>query len=119
MNDISYFMVIFIISLLAFSICYFLIGRNQEYLINLEGGSEEDYPVYNTMIGAFHHVYLSAMGEFDTEAYFLGEMSPLLIIFFHLLSFFMCIHLLNMLIAIMGESFSKNNEVSEAKTKIS
>lgn len=31
----------------------------------------------------------------------------------------MCIHLLNMLIAIMGESFSKNNEVAEAKTKIS
>lgn len=31
------------------------------------------------------------------------------------MSFFMTIHLLNMLIAMMGESFAKNNDEGEAK----
>ena len=35
------------------------------------------------------------------------------------LSFFVCIILLNMLIAMMGDSFQKNNEMAEAKKKIS
>ena len=46
-------------------------------------------------------------------------MGPILGILFLMLSFFMCIHLLNMLIAMMGESFSHNNEVAESKKKMS
>ena len=46
-------------------------------------------------------------------------MSPALIIMFIFLSFFMCIHMLNMLIAIMGEIFSNNNENKESKKKMS
>ena len=38
---------------------------------------------------------------------------------FFLLSLFMCIHLLNMLIAIMGQSFDKNAEIAESNRKIS
>jgi hypothetical protein len=38
---------------------------------------------------------------------------------FIILTFFMLIHMLNMLIAIMGETFSKNNEVAESKKRIS
>ena len=30
----------------------------------------------------------------------------------------MCIHMLNMLIAIMGESFSQNNEIAAAKKRM-
>ena len=71
------------------------------------------------MIGAFDHVYLSSLGEFDTGSYYNNEMQPWLFILFMGLSFFMCIHLLNMLIAIMGDSFASNNEVKEAKKKIS
>ena len=46
-------------------------------------------------------------------------MEPILTILFLLLSFFMCIHLLNMLIAIMGQSFDRNNEICESNRKIS
>ena len=128
MGDIKYFMVIFIIVEVAFVTAYYCIGRNQrlDNFIATDGGIGEDYnpPGYATVMGAIDHVYLSSLGEFDTEAYF-GEdhsfntMTPILILLFVGLSFFMCIHLLNMLIAIMGESFSQNNEVREAKKKIS
>ena len=46
-------------------------------------------------------------------------MEPYLIFLFLLLSFFMCIHMLNMLIALMGESFAKNSEVAEANKRMS
>ena len=34
------------------------------------------------------------------------------------MSFFMCIHLLNMLIALMGDSFQKNNEMADTEKVI-
>ena len=34
------------------------------------------------------------------------------------ISFFLVIHLSNMLIAIMGESFTKNNEIKESKKRV-
>ena len=46
-------------------------------------------------------------------------MTPILVFLFIGLSFFMCLHMLNMLIAIMGESFSNNNEHKESKAKMS
>jgi len=70
-------------------------------------------------MGSLDHVYKSALGEFDTDQYYDNEMTPVLIILFVGLSFFMCLHLLNMLIAIMGESFAQNNENKEAKKKMS
>lgn len=70
-------------------------------------------------MGAFDHVYTSSLGELGTDTYYLDEMTPILIILFLFMSFFMTIHLLNMLIAMMGESFAKNNEEGEAKKKMS
>mmetsp|Transcript_9402 Transcript_9402/g.14356 ORF Transcript_9402/g.14356 Transcript_9402/m.14356 type:complete len:126 (+) Transcript_9402:6161-6538(+) len=78
---------------------------------------------YSSLLGAFNHVYLSALGEFNTDPYLEDSVSPgtrtMLLILFFSLSFFMCIHLLNMLIAIMGESFAQNAENKEAKKKMS
>ena len=74
---------------------------------------------YTTFVGAFDHVYTSSLGELSTETYYIDEMSPVLIFLFMFMSFFMCIHLLNMLIAMMGESFTKNNEEGDAKKKMS
>ena len=108
-------MAVFVIALIAFTNAFYLIGRNQ--LSYTQEG--EDAPSYSSLIGAAHHVYTSSLGEFDTQAYFDNDMSPILACLFICLSFFMCIHLLNMLIAIMGESFSKNSKVAEAEIKIS
>ena len=75
--------------------------------------------MYSTYLGAFDHVYLSSLGEFDTDLYMDNRMTPVLIILFTLMSFFMCIHLLNMLIAIMGDIFNNNQNNKEAKKKMS
>lgn len=44
-------------------------------------------------------------------------MTPILVILFVLMSFFMMIHMLNMLIAIMGDTFATNHEHKVAKMK--
>mmetsp|Transcript_7702 Transcript_7702/g.11949 ORF Transcript_7702/g.11949 Transcript_7702/m.11949 type:complete len:99 (-) Transcript_7702:21-317(-) len=71
------------------------------------------------MYKAFEHVYLSALGEFDVGAYFGSAMTPVFVLLFVGLSFFMCILMLNMLIAIMGDTFNQENETKEAKQKMS
>ena len=81
-----------------------------------EGSKLEDKPEapqYFTLEGALLHVYLSSLGEsrelsksgeFDVEDYTRseGRVKNFLLMLFFFLSFFMCIHMLNMLIAIMG-----------------
>lgn len=113
MGDILYFMVIFVIAESGFIAAYFCIGRNQMLndMANMEEGEEYEPPIYSSFMGAIDHVYLSSLGEFDTGSYYgdnmaMKPMTPILLFLFLGLSFFMCIHLLNMLIAIMGESFS-------------
>ena len=115
MNDIKYFTIIFAISLMAFINAFYVLGKNQ---MEDAGGDDNLVPQYSTWLGSAQHVYLSALGEFDTEFYFNSDMTPWLIILFLGMSFFMCIHLLNMLIAIMGESFSHNNEIKESKKRM-
>ena len=76
--------------------------------MDLAGDDEELIPSYATYMGAINHVYTSSLGEFDTDSYYDNPMTPILIVLFLAMSFFMCIHLLNMLIAIMGDSFANN-----------
>lgn len=116
LSDIKYFMAIYLISQLAFVFAFYSIGKNQE---QLAGGDEDLIPPYANMLGAVTHVYLASLGEFDVEFYFGHQMTVICMIVFLFLSFFMCIHMLNMLIAIMGEIFSNNNENKESKKKMS
>lgn len=111
-------MVIFVFLEIALIFAFHSIGKNQ---VDLAAGDEtiiESIP-YATFLGAFDHVYTSSLGELGTETYYIDSMSPVLIFLFGFMSFFMTIHMLNMLIAMMGESFAKNNEEGEAKKKIS
>ena len=107
-RDMRYFLAIFIIAEIAFMNAFYIIGRNQLEESRDPSNTYTD-PSYSTWLGAAHHVYTSSRGEFDTGDYFGNPMTPFVLILFLLLSFFMCIHLMNMLIAIMGESFSNNN----------
>ena len=55
-----------------------------------------------------------ALGEFGTGAFETGQsvkVTVILKLYFALASFLLLIHLLNMLIAIMGETFAANNEI--------
>ena len=113
--EIRHFMSIYIIGTISFIYAFYSIGRNQEQIAE---GDEDAIPSYSTYLGAFDHVYLSSLGEFDTDLYLDNSMTPALMILFTLMSFFMCIHLLNMLIAIMGDIFYNNQTNKEAKKKM-
>ena len=55
-----------------------------------------------------------SLGEFSADDYGMGDQKVqkiILTIYFLFATFFFVIHLLNMLIAIMGEAFSSNNEI--------
>ena len=62
---------------------------------------------------------MSSLGQLTTDDYPDNAMTPILSVLFVLLSFFMCVHMLNMLIALMGQSFDSNAKVSESNKKIS
>ena len=72
-----------------------------------------EVPSYVTFLGALEHIYLLALGEFNLDDYKIGDGSDswLLHLLFVTATFFLLVHLLNMLIAIMGETFAKFNEV--------
>lgn len=105
-------MAIYLIALTAFICAFYSIGRNQAQL-------QGEFPSYSTYLGSFNHVYLSSLGEFNTDEYFDNSMTPVLVFLFLMMSFFMCIHLLNMLIAIMGDIFQNDQKNKEAKKKMS
>lgn len=65
--------------------------------------------------------YLMALGEFDTESYANEPQAWLCYLFFFFATFFTMIVMLNMLIAIMGDTFSKvmeNKHVNAIKSKL-
>ena len=126
MNDMFYFLLIFMIGIFAFSEGFFVIGKNQAMLKEEEldelgiTHDPEKYPKpsYSEIGGGVSYTYMSALGQLDISEYG-GPMLPVLYFLFFLLSFIMCIHLLNMLIAIMGQSFDKNAEIADSNRKIS
>lgn len=81
--------------------------------------TEDDIPSYATLVGALDHVFRSSLGDFDTDFYFDNDMTPILLFLFFAMSFIMLLHLLNMLIAIMGDSFANNALHKEAKKEFS
>lgn len=122
--DIGWFMVIFCIIIFAFAYSFYLIGKNQigdqdkarlENCATIDDACEEEYPYpgYETLGGAIQHVFLLSLGEFGLEDYDLGghyKEYCLLWFFFVVAAFILMLHLLNMLIAIMGETFGSNYE---------
>ena len=74
------------------------------------------------MFNALYHIYLLALGEFNTDDYEYGTDGDSLVMkwqwafinfYFISATFIFLIHLMNMLIAIMGETFGKNNEIQD------
>ena len=60
------------------------------------------------------YVYLAAIGEFGTDSFASGKETGLLWAFFVITTFLLSIVMLNMLIAMMGQSYEKVSEVAEA-----
>mmetsp|Transcript_8198 Transcript_8198/g.12568 ORF Transcript_8198/g.12568 Transcript_8198/m.12568 type:complete len:209 (+) Transcript_8198:5585-6211(+) len=75
--DILWFLAIFVIIGFSLALSLYLIGQNQMIALRKEAeeGVEvttDDGPQYVTLVGAFKHVYLLALGEFGLDDYELG-----------------------------------------------
>jgi hypothetical protein len=78
-----------------------------------------DYaPSYSTFLGALSDTYMSALLQLDISEYGGSPVTPILFVLFVLLTFVMCILMLNMLIAIMGQSFDRNELIKDSNSKI-
>lgn len=90
---------------------------HKDWVVKLKADGE--YPEYFEFYGSLRHVFISSLGDMELGGYVGSRMSWVLAVLFIIMSFLMCIHLLNMLIAVMGQSFDRNNEVADSNKKIS
>ena len=111
-------------------ICYMLFGT-AFYILNMSRGvkefddpNESDEIISNTfgnvwILNAFSNQYELGLGEFTTGEMANGDVNAkLCYILFILATFFVQITFLNMLIAIMGESFSEALEEKENNGRV-
>jgi hypothetical protein len=75
-------------------------------------------PAYASTLGAIDHVIQSSLGGFNTGEYYDNPMTIYIYPLFICMTFVECILLLNMLIAVMSDSFLKNNEVFDATKRM-
>lgn len=100
LSDIKIFLLIFFTGILAFSNTYFI----------LDTGSHQPNASF---IHSFLYVYLMNLGEFDFEYYDQTEFGPYYWAIFLMSTMFIMIILLNLLIAIMGDTFDRVMEVAK------
>ena len=112
-SDIKYFMLVFILTVIVFAFSFFLLGQNQLDFDDLTPNDRAKIS-YGTILGSLRFIFEMTLGAFDTSLFFLGNnnMGKVLYILFLTASFTQNIHLLNMLIAIMGNTFGERTEVS-------
>ena len=107
LNDIIAFLLLFFISLLIFGIPLTMLDMNRS------DGSEIISKVFGFwLLDAIYNQYLLSLGEFGglLESAELGAQEKLVILFFWPTTFFTMLTMLNMLIAIMGDSFAEATE---------
>lgn len=103
LSDIRIFLFIVVLILLGFSTMFFSLF------------SDTDHTNFNEYHYSLVTTYTMMLGEFDQDKITGTQLSPLITILFMLYMFIMTIVLLNLLIAIMGDSFDrikKREEVS-------
>ena len=117
-SDIIYFVCIMVVVLGAFANAFYLMGKNQVQFDNIE--SPDDYPIYFTIRGSIQYIYLLSLGEIfaDDSNFSKGNKNQqtYLWILFILATFVIIVTMMNMLIAIMGDTFVNNSEVAEQNT---
>lgn len=111
--DIKHFMLILIIFGFACANCFWLLALNQwEYdqLTSEEFGNL----AYSTLAGSAWYIWQMVLGNGDDAGFSAGAGSQeiYLDILFSLSAFVMVFHLMNMLIAIMGNTFAVRSEIA-------
>lgn len=123
LSDSIGFMIILLIVEFAFVVAFWLLGKNQLQYDNVPT-EDDNFPSYTSFDGAFAFIYEMSLGEVGGfDMYEVGDQShqlPLWIVFI-LASFTLIIHMMNMLIAIMTQTFEENQEIQNliiSKTKL-
>lgn len=101
--DMKYFLFVFILSVAGFGNCFMILARNY--------GTDSMF-TGQTYWRAFIYSYNQAMGNFDTDAYSQTDKYYLFSLWF-LNTMVTLIIFLNLLIAIMGDSFDRVQETAE------
>ena len=104
---------VFVVVIVGIATCFFLIGQLQ---LDFDGltDDEKDQIAYRTLEGAIWYIWYLVLGQPDDSMYDLGKGSQfwLLRVLFSFAAFFLIIHMLNMLIAIMGNTYSTRSEIA-------
>ena len=106
-----------LIIILSFANFFFVIDRN--LVLNYNGDRRQDQTYYesyteNPIRDVVISVYmLGALGDFDSTVYRNGYDRYFAVAMFLLATFIISVVFMNMLIAIMGETFGQVQEVSE------
>lgn len=108
-------MILMFCVIVCFQICFYIIGQNQkdfDHITKAEWNDPGKKINYLTLSGSMLHLIDLLFGNSYMTSFELGEGSQKYILYLlHILSAFTIqIHLLNMLIAIMGDIFSKRSE---------
>jgi hypothetical protein len=101
--DMKYFLMVLLIAIAGFGNCFMILARNYD---------KEELFTGNNYWRSFIYAYNQALGEFDTEAFEDTDKYYLYFIWF-LNTMISLIVFLNMLIAIMGDTFDRVQETSE------
>ncbi|CDW75983.1 UNKNOWN [Stylonychia lemnae] len=98
-QEMLVFSAIFLISILCFANCFYVVQGLQE-------PNEDVTPLVGNFIMSFLYTYAGALGNFSTDNFdSLGQNSWILWFLFYISSFIITIVFLNLLIAIMGDTY--------------
>jgi len=115
--DIKVFLIMLFIILSGFTNFFYIINKNAEdYNISHPDDPKIDYVSHHTdneFVNSALQVYMLAMGEFYFESFYGSPDMTILWVMWLLGSFILLIVFMNMLIAIMGETFGRVQEIQE------
>lgn len=105
-TDIRNFLFVFFLAIVGFGASFQILSNNNDP--DVEGARFID-----SFPASFMYSYRLSLGDFSLDSYDKSRDLVLIYILFVLSSLFTAVILLNMLVAIMGESFNRVNETSE------
>ena len=108
-------MIILLLNGLVFSSAFYIISQNQIMFDDLSDEEIEgiNYKSFTSSMWYMHDLVLGTADHSNFEVGKNPSQKDILYVLYFFVTFLMLIHLTNMLIAIMGETFGKRREVSE------
>ena len=107
--DMQWFMFLIIIMIFYFAYTFYILGQNQMQFDNIQQSQLAELPIaYTNYLGAIYYMIDLFFGNTNMEYFSYGDGANFLMLYaIYVISLFLIvIHLLNMLIAIMGNTFA-------------